>query len=87
MKVLFKSIRSNEPINNGDYMCKSTMCAIMARTSAYTGREATWQQMMDSTESFTPKEYAWGPRAVDAIAVPGENSGASKTPAATAEHT
>ena len=43
--------------------------------------------MMDGAESFTPKEYAWGPRVVDPIAVPGENSGASKTPAATAEHT
>ncbi len=35
--ALFKSIRNNEPINNGDYMCKSTLAAIMARTSAYSG--------------------------------------------------
>ena len=32
--ALFKSIRTNEPINNGDYMCKSTMAAIMARASS-----------------------------------------------------
>ena len=81
--ALFKSIRNNEPINNGDYMCKSTMCAIMARTSAYTGKAATWQQMMDSEESFTPKEYAWGARVVDPIVVPGSEA-TGKT--ASAEH-
>ena len=85
--ALFKSIRSNEPINNGDYMCKSTMAAIMARTSAYTGRAATWEQMMDSKESFTPAQYAWGPRAVDPIVIPGDGTNSTKTPAVTAEHT
>lgn len=85
--ALFKSIRSNEPINNGDYMCKSTMAAIMARTSAYSGKEVKWEDMMDSKESFTPAQYAWGPRAEDPIVVPGEANGASKTPAATAEKT
>jgi predicted dehydrogenase len=70
--ALFKSIRNNEPINNGDYMCKSTMVAIMARTSAYSGKEVTWQQMMDSKESFTPDKYAWGPRVVDPVVIPGQ---------------
>jgi len=79
--ALFKSIRTNEPINNGNYMCQSTMAAIMARTSAYTGKEVLWQDMMDSTESFTPASYAWGPRAVDPVAVPGEPGGVSKTAA------
>ncbi len=27
---LFASIRAGKPINNGDYMCKSTMLAISA---------------------------------------------------------
>ena len=77
--ALFKSIRANEPINNGDYMCKSTMAAIMARTSAYSGKEVKWEDMMDSKESFTPAHYAWGPRPVDPIVIPGEANGASKT--------
>ncbi len=43
---------------------------------------------MDSKESFTPEQYAMGPKAVDPIVVPGEANGTSKTPAAsTAEHT
>src|SRR4051812_34956568 len=35
---LFASIRSGKPINNGDYMAKSTLMAIMGRMSAYTGK-------------------------------------------------
>ena len=84
--ALFKSIRSNTPINNGDYMCSSTMAAIMARTSAYTGRSISWADMMDSTESFTPAQYAFGPRAVDPIVVPGDPNAASKTGAGATEH-
>ncbi len=83
--ALFKAIRSNEQINNGDYMCKSTMAAIMARTSAYTGKEVTWEQMMDSKVSYTPAEYAMGPRAFDPLVVPGTKKGAGK-PTITAGH-
>src|SRR5262245_18335777 len=36
---LFASIRSGNQINNGLYMCRSTMLAIMGRMSAYTGNE------------------------------------------------
>lgn len=85
--ALFKSIRENAPINNGNYMCQSTMAAIMARTSAYTGRSVTWQEMMDSTESFTPAQYAWGPRVVDPIVVPGAaGGGAPKAAGPVTEH-
>ena len=82
--ALFKSIRDNEPINNGDYMCKSTLAAIMARTSAYTGQPVTWEDIMDSTDDFTPKSYAFGPRPVDPIQIPGGGEAAvvegGKTP-------
>jgi predicted dehydrogenase len=82
--ALFKAIRTNEPINNGDYMCKSTMAAIMARTSAYTGKTILWQDMMDSTESFTPTKYAWGPRPEDPLVIPGGGTGVASK--ATGEH-
>src|SRR5262249_21622253 len=34
---LFASIRNGKPINNGEYMAKSTLLAIMGRMAAYTG--------------------------------------------------
>jgi len=37
--VLFKAIRSGKPINNGDYMTRSTLVAIMGQMSCYTGQE------------------------------------------------
>jgi predicted dehydrogenase len=68
---LFKSIREAKPINNGDYMAKSTMMAIAARMSAYTGKTLTWDQCMKSEEDLTPAKYEWGPMSVPPVAMPG----------------
>jgi len=70
--VLFKSIRTGEPVNNGEYMAKSTLMAVMARMSAYTGRAITWEQALHSKEDLSPQGYTWDaqPPASD-IAVPG----------------
>ena len=43
-QALFGAIRSGKTINNGDYMCKSTLMGIMARQSAYTGKPITWDR-------------------------------------------
>ncbi|MEZ5964505.1 MAG: Gfo/Idh/MocA family oxidoreductase [Planctomycetota bacterium] len=71
--ALFAALRKGEPINNGDYMCKSTLMAIMGRLSAYTGQAITWEQALNSKEVLAPKEYAWGDvdPALMAIATPG----------------
>lgn len=45
---LFASIRKGEPINNGVYMAKSTLMAIMGRMATYTGQLITWDQAMNS---------------------------------------
>ncbi len=69
---LFASIRSGTPINNGEYMAKSTLLAIMGRMAAYTGQEITWEMALDSQEDLTPPAYDWStPLAEPAIAVPG----------------
>jgi len=68
---LFASIRNAAPINNGDYMAKSTLMAIMGRMSGYTGKTITWEQAMNSKENLTPDKYEWGPRATPGVAVPG----------------
>jgi predicted dehydrogenase len=56
---LFASIRSGKPINNGEYMAKSTLLAIMGRMAAYTGQEITWEMAMNSKEDLTPAKYDW----------------------------
>ena len=69
---LFKSIRQGEPINNGEYMSKSTLLAIMGRMAAYTGQQITWEQAMNSKEDLSPKQYAPGDNPVPGPAIPGK---------------
>lgn len=56
---LFKSIRDGKPINNGERMALSTMMAIMGRTAAYTGKEITYEQALNSKEDRFPKDMNW----------------------------
>jgi predicted dehydrogenase len=53
--VLFKAIRSGEPVNNGDYMVRSTMITVMGQISCYTGKEVTWDQINKSDFYYPPK--------------------------------
>jgi myo-inositol 2-dehydrogenase/D-chiro-inositol 1-dehydrogenase len=53
--VLFKAIRSGEPVNNGDYMARSTMVGVMGQISCYTGKEVTWEQINASDFYYEPK--------------------------------
>jgi myo-inositol 2-dehydrogenase / D-chiro-inositol 1-dehydrogenase len=53
--VLFKAIRSGNPINNGDYMTRSTLVAIMGQMSCYTGEKVTWDQINQSNYCYSPK--------------------------------
>ncbi len=70
---LFASIRSGKPINNGDYMARSTLLAIMGRMAAYTGQEITWEMAMNSRESLSPSRYDWDAKPpIAEVAVPGQ---------------
>ena len=53
--VLFKAIRSGEPVNNGDYMARSTMIGVMGQISCYTGEEITWERISQSDFAYAPK--------------------------------
>lgn len=53
--VLFKAIRSGDPVNNGDYMARSTMIGIMGQLSCYTGEEMTWKRVNDSDFAYPPR--------------------------------
>ncbi len=69
---LFRSIRENKPINNGDYMCKSTMMAIMARQACYTGQEIEWNKMWNDGTILGPDKLAFGSYDPGPVPVPGQ---------------
>ena len=68
---LFAGIRSGKPLNNGEYMAKSTLLAIMGRMATYTGKKITWDQALNSKESLGPRELAWGDVPMPDVAIPG----------------
>jgi len=69
---LIASIRSGKPLNEGRRVAESTMCAIIGRMSAYTGRAINWDWAMTSSQlDLMPKKLEFGPNPVDPVAVPG----------------
>jgi predicted dehydrogenase len=68
---LFASIRNGKPINDGDWMTKSTLLAIMGRMATYTGQVITWEMALNSKEDLTPAKYEFGPLPVSEVAKPG----------------
>jgi predicted dehydrogenase len=68
---LFAAIRAGRPINNGEYMAKSTLMAIMGRMASYTGQTLTWEQVLNSRQDLTPARYEWGQLPVPPVARPG----------------
>jgi len=53
--VLFSAIRSGKPVNNGDYMARSTMITVMGQISCYTGKEVTWEKINQSDFYYPPR--------------------------------
>ena len=58
-QALFEAIRSGRPINNGVYMARSTMLAILGRMVTYTGQAITWEDAINSEQSLSPAAYTW----------------------------
>jgi myo-inositol 2-dehydrogenase / D-chiro-inositol 1-dehydrogenase len=69
---LFASIRQGKPLNDGEYMAHSTLLAIMGRMAAYTGKQISWDQALNSTEKLGPDAYGFKlPVPVYEVARPG----------------
>jgi predicted dehydrogenase len=68
---LIAAVRAGKPINNGEYMAKSTLMAIMGRMVTYTGQVITWDDALNSKEDLTPARYEMGKLAVAPAARPG----------------
>jgi len=72
---LVTCIRKNIAVNEAEQTAISNMVAIMGRVSAYTGKEVTWDEMMNSDMKLGPSTYVMGPVGIvetAKVAVPGE---------------
>ncbi|MFO0908367.1 MAG: Gfo/Idh/MocA family oxidoreductase [Isosphaeraceae bacterium] len=56
---LLESISTGKPINELKQVAESTLTAIMGRMSAYTGKEVTWEQALNSNLDTFPKDLDW----------------------------
>jgi predicted dehydrogenase len=68
---LIASIRAGKPYNELKTVAESTLTAIMGRMSAYTGKAVTWEQALQSKESWQPEQLAFGPVPVPPVPIPG----------------
>ncbi len=59
------AIRTNQPINEAENTAISTMVAIMGRISSYTGKETTYEEMMNSDLKLGPTVFDFGPVDID----------------------
>jgi predicted dehydrogenase len=58
---LVTGIRTGNIVNDAEAQVSSTLIAIMGRMSAYTGKDVTWEELMNSDLSLGPKKYEFGP--------------------------
>ena len=58
---LVTAIRTGNIINDAVAQVNSTIVTIMGRISAYTGKDVTWEEVMNSDLYLGPKTYAFGP--------------------------
>lgn len=58
---LVTAIRTGKPISDAEAQVNSTLITIMGRISAYTGKDVTWEEIMNSDLYLGPTTYAMGP--------------------------
>lgn len=58
---LVTAIRTGNTINDGESQAYSTLTAIMGRIAAYTGKDVTWEEVLNSDLYLGPKTYVMGP--------------------------
>jgi predicted dehydrogenase len=70
---LVNAIRKNEPMNEAKQVAESTLTAVMARMSAYTGRQVSWKWVLNASKlDLSPEKYEFGPAPKPEVAIPGE---------------
>ncbi len=72
-KDLIASITGNgKYLNEAKRVAESTLTAIMGRMSAYTGKELTWEDALNSELDLSPPAYEFGSLPTTEVAVPGK---------------
>jgi len=69
---LQNAILRDQPLNEAEQVALSSMCAIMGRMAAYTGKDLTWDAAYNSAEVLMPDSVDFGPRPEAPVAVPGK---------------
>ena len=57
--AFLKAFKEGTPINNGDYMCRATMMAILGRMVDYTGKRIDYKDALASEEQMAPSDLNW----------------------------
>jgi predicted dehydrogenase len=58
---LVTAIRRGEYLSDAEAQVNSTLITIMGRMSAYSGKDVTWEEVMNSDLYLGPKKYDFGP--------------------------
>jgi len=85
---LIKSIRDGKPLNEGQRIAESTLCAIMARESAYSRQQFKWAWFLSKCKlNLLPPDglKLTDSKPVDPVAIPGKYQLAGLEPADTAK--
>jgi predicted dehydrogenase len=70
---LITSIREGKALNEAKNIAESTMCAVIGRMSAYTGRALKWDWAMNASKlDLRPAKYQFGDLPLDPVAIPGK---------------
>jgi predicted dehydrogenase len=72
LNELFAAIRSGKTINDGAFMARSTLMAILGRMATYTGKRVTWDQALNSKEDLMPKLDMGSSLPMPPVAIPGK---------------
>lgn len=70
---IIQSIRDGNPVNEARQVAEATLTAIMGREAAYSGREITWEEVMNSNQDYSLPKYDLGENMpMPAVAMPGK---------------
>ena len=69
---IIKSIRDGNPVNEARQIAESSLTAIMGREAAYSGREITWDALMESNQDFSLAKYEFGDMPLPPVPMPGK---------------
>jgi len=71
-REMIQSIRNGQALNEGVQIANSTLTAILGRMSAYTGKEVTWEWVMNESRlDLSPEKMEFGDLPPEPVAVPG----------------